>query len=231
MRRLVFGLLVTVVSFMSLLAPAYAAILPSRFVNADIFTPTTTSNKNLGVEYKVISTIVDDTFSVALYQNGVALPEVREVTHPYGDSGVFNIALPNTGTYSYFIRTTNHMDNESVVDSKTVSVQITDVPEPTVTTTFVTTPAPITPAPNTTSTVASESTPAVLSAQTTSQIQQGSSVNKKDAKKVGGVLGESTVRNRVVAKGSSKLYVGGTALLAIVLGTTYYMYNRNKNKA
>lgn len=140
MKRFLISLLATV----GLLLPAASATAVSRYWTIDIYEPSATTNRTLNVEYKVFSTVPSDTFTVELFENSVS-KGTQSVTHPNGNSGVFTITLPATGTYSYFVKATNHGD-ATAKNSKTVTVQVSNAPQPTVTTVTVNQAAPATAA-------------------------------------------------------------------------------------
>lgn len=128
MKRLLLAL-ITAFAFLLQTIGVEAA---TRYWTVDIYQPSSTTNKTLNVEYKVFSTLADDDFTVELFENNVS-KGTQNVTTSNGDSGVFSIALPSAGTYSYYVVATNS-GAEASKTSKTVSVQVSDAPEPTVTT-------------------------------------------------------------------------------------------------
>jgi hypothetical protein len=128
MKRLILSI-VTAFSLLGLAVPVAAA---DRYWQVQIFEPATElTTRKLNVEYKVLSTVKSDDFTVELFENN-ASKSTQNVTHDYGDSGVFNIDLPGTGTYSYKVTATNSGD-ASVKDSSTVTVDIVNEPNTTVT--------------------------------------------------------------------------------------------------
>lgn len=134
MKRLINSALISLLAFVVIAAPASAAV--RRYVSVDISKPATTANKTLNVQYTVLSTVNTDDFSVELFENSISKGS-QSVTHANGNSGVFNISLPTTGTYSYKIVTTlvsGDSENGTTYDSKTINVLITTEPTPTVTT-------------------------------------------------------------------------------------------------
>lgn len=127
----------------------------TRYWKIDMYQPAATTNKTLRVEYKVLSTIATDTFTIELFENNVSKGS-QFVAHSdgnyAGDSGVFTVPIPAAGTYSYKILATNHGAGNETKTSDTKSVQVSDAPNPTVTTVTVTqntTPTAQTAAANT----------------------------------------------------------------------------------
>ena len=138
MKRLLTALLSMVTVFA--LASSTVSAAP-RYWKVQISEPAATTDKSLNIDYNVSSTVYSDTFTVELFENGTS-KGTQSVTHPYGNSGVFTIAIPAAGTYSYMIRATNHGEADATKDSATETVQVSDAPQPTVTTVTVTQPAP-----------------------------------------------------------------------------------------
>lgn len=132
MKRLITSVTLGLFSLIVLGSSVFAAV--PRFTRTTISDPSTTSNRNLNIAFNVFSNLeTDDQFGVQLFENN-ALKASQEIVHPNGDSGAFSVALPATGTYSYFVRSINHDNGDATQDSQTVSVQITNAPEPTVVT-------------------------------------------------------------------------------------------------
>lgn len=126
-------LIISLVAALSVLSISLSASAQARYWQVQIFEPnTTTTNRKLNVEYKVLSTIQNDSFTVELFENG-DLKGTQAVTHAYGDAGVFAIDLPKTGTYKYFVEATNHGDGNTTKESQTVTVKVVNEPSPTVT--------------------------------------------------------------------------------------------------
>lgn len=138
MKRLLTALLSMVTVFA--LAGSTVSAAP-RYWKVQISEPAATTDKSLNIDYNVSSTVSTDTFTVELFENGTS-KGTQSVTHPYGNSGVFTIAIPAAGTYSYMVRATNHGEANATKDSATETVQVSDAPQPTVTTVTVTQPAP-----------------------------------------------------------------------------------------
>lgn len=133
-------LLLAVITAFAFLLQTVGVEASTRYWTVDIYQPSATTNKTLNVEYKVVSTIAEDDFTVELFENNISKGS-QNVTTSNGDSGVFTIALPSAGTYSYYVVATNS-GAEAPKTSKTVSVQVSNAPEPTVTTITRTTATP-----------------------------------------------------------------------------------------
>lgn len=134
MKRLIASL---VVSLGLVLANIGTAAAATRYWEVRIFDPAaSTVNRTLNVEYKVFSTLAeDDDFIVRLFQNNTEVA-THTVAHPHGNSGVFSISIPATGTYKYKVSATNTEAGETK-ETAEKTVQIVDGPAPTVTTVFV----------------------------------------------------------------------------------------------
>ncbi len=173
-----------------------------------MFEPTTTTQTTLNIEYKVLSINKDDTFTIKLYQNDLELA-TQNVTTDYGDSGVFIINIPASGSYTY--KTTALNGTEEKTETRTV--QITDAPQPIVT--IVNTVATTSTAGNQlTSTVAPKDIPANdLSADLNKDNDNKNEDNQKSNSQGWG-------------------YTAGVILflLAIAGGGYYYMVMRKANK-
>lgn len=131
MKRLIASL---VFSLGLVMANVSSAAAVTRYWQLQMFDPAVTTSRTINIEFKVASTIREDEFTVELLENGTS-KEVRGIATDYGDSGVFSVALPATGTYTYRINATNSGDSTTKTESRTV--QIVDGPAPTVTTVFV----------------------------------------------------------------------------------------------
>lgn len=109
----------------------------TRYWQLEMFEPTaSTSNRTINIEYKVLSTVSTDTFEVKLFQNDAQLgTQTASSPHGGGNSGVFNVSIPATGTYTYKVTAKNNADSST--DEKSRTVQVVDGPSPTVTTVFV----------------------------------------------------------------------------------------------
>ncbi len=131
MKRLIASL---VFSLGLVMANVNSVAAVTRYWQLQMFDPAVTTSRTINIEYKVASTIREDEFTVELLENGTS-KEVRAITTDYGDSVVFSVALPATGTYTYKINATNSGDATTKTQSRTV--QVADGPAPTVTTVFV----------------------------------------------------------------------------------------------
>jgi VCBS repeat-containing protein len=119
------------------LANVSSATAAARYWETQMFDPAaSTVNRTLNVEYKVFSTLAeDDDYTVKLFQNNAEVAS-QTVANPHGDSGVFSVSIPATGTYTYKVSATNHEAAETK-ESAEKTVQVVDGPAPTVTTVFV----------------------------------------------------------------------------------------------
>ena len=111
---------------------AVAAATPSNGWRVNISTPANTTSKTFNVEYTTLSINSADHITVELFQNGGSVGS-QTTTKPYGDSGVFTITVPSTGTYSYFIKATNTGD-PTPKNTSTVTVNVSDAPQGSTTT-------------------------------------------------------------------------------------------------
>lgn len=133
MKRLT-SLFLSVLTFVALSTSAMAA--PQRFWSVDISEPTAeTASRTIKVSYIVQSTILSDSFTVELFENGASKGTQAVSTGRGGDSGVFSVAIPSTGTYNYQVTATNHGDGNSTKDSETYQIKVVSEPEPKVVTT------------------------------------------------------------------------------------------------
>lgn len=126
----VFGLALSFSSY------AHAAT-PSNSWKVDLYTPALSeTSRSLNIEYKVLSIYeADNEYIIRLFQNDVEVGS-QMLNHPYGDSGVFNVSLPATGSYTYKVSAENtNAGATKISNSKTVN--IVNGPEPTVTTVAV----------------------------------------------------------------------------------------------
>ncbi len=223
MKRLITTAIITLVSLVVLTVPAYAVL--QRYVNVDISEPAATSNRTLNIAYGVTSTIPEDDFKVELFENSLS-KGTQEVTHNNGNSGVFSISLPATGTYSYYVQSTNHGDGESTKPSKTVSVQITNAPQPTVTTVFTNTGAGGQGA-GTAGTATGGQTAGAVAGDTNGDgvVDDQAASTDKDKKDV---LGAETKKTDDGSKTSNWWYAGGLA--ALLAAGYYYLVVRRANQ-
>lgn len=129
MKRLIASLAVSLGLVLANVSSAVAA----RYWELQMFDPATTTNRTINIEFKVMSTEQNDTFKVELFENGTS-KGVQNIDTDYGDSGVFNVAVPASGTYTYRIDAINNGNASTDTESRTV--QVNDGPEPTVTTIF-----------------------------------------------------------------------------------------------
>lgn len=134
MKRLITSL---ALGFGLILANLGHADAATRYWEVQMYDPAaSTVNRTLNVEYKVFSTLAEDnTYTVRLFQNNAEVAS-QIVNKPYGDSGVFNISLPATGTYKFKVEATN-VEATETKSSAEKTVQVVDGPTPTVTTVFV----------------------------------------------------------------------------------------------
>lgn len=139
MKKLLISIVFSLVAVLGF-APSALAItaeapsVSNRYWQVQLFTPALNdSNKTLNVEYTVLSTLSgDNSYTIKLYQNNVAVGS-QNISHPNGDSGVFALSLPSTGSYTYKIDVTNNVAGETKT-SDTRTIQIVDGPAPIVTT-------------------------------------------------------------------------------------------------
>lgn len=219
-------LISTLVCFFSVILLTSSASAVTRYWTVDIYEPSATTNKTLNVEYKVFSTDGTDQFNAELFENNVS-KGTQSITHPNGNSGVFNITIPSAGTYSYFVRATN----SNVVtpkDSKTVSINVSNAPEPTVTT--------VTVQQNTGGAggvgggtgaggaQAGVAQPAVAGAETTTP--QTSATATTTPANNQGVLGAEAAKNRTQAQKNRNKYLIPSALFVVLAGAGYYLYRK-----
>jgi hypothetical protein len=102
----------------------------------EMFNPAaSTTNRTINIEYKVFSVVASDKFEVKLFQNNVEIG-TQNIDTDHGDSSVFSVNIPTTGTYTYRIDATNSGDIGNT-ESKSRTVEVVDGPAPTVTTVFV----------------------------------------------------------------------------------------------
>lgn len=135
MKRLLTHLAGALSALAVLVAPISSSAAVRWTVN--IYDPSATTNKTLNVRYQVLSTVRgDDKYTVELFENNISKGS-QSIEHDYGDSGVFNIAIPSAGTYTYKVKATNEKFGNDVLFSAEKSVQVSNAPEPTVTTVTV----------------------------------------------------------------------------------------------
>lgn len=127
MKRLITTAFLSLLTVLAVASPA-AAVERWKF---QMFDPAATSNRTLNIEYKVLSISDEDVFTVKLYQNGTEVAS-QNITTDFGDSGVFNVSLPATGTYQY--KTVADNSNDPANKEETRTVEITNAPQPTVVT-------------------------------------------------------------------------------------------------
>jgi hypothetical protein len=134
MKRLI-ALVLTAFTFTLLTTTASAAF---RSWRVQISEPTAeTSSRTLRINYNVFSTVGTDKFTVNLLEDDV-LKATQTVDTPNGDSGVFVINVPATGTYTYRVDAANDVSTGTTADdeqkqSDEVTVNVVNEPEPTVT--------------------------------------------------------------------------------------------------
>ncbi len=137
-------LAVTLFSMTIGLGATASAATPDNFWKVDISKPAVSeTKKNLNIAYNVFSVYAEDhTFDVKLYQNEVQVA-TQQIVHVNGDSGVFSISLPVSGTYSYQVSATitgstyegeGGMHSGMTKTSSPTNVQFVDGPNPTVVT-------------------------------------------------------------------------------------------------
>jgi hypothetical protein len=131
MKRLIATL---VLSFGIILGSASTLFAAPRYWELQMFDPSQTTEKTINIEFKVFSTVASDDFTVQLKENG-ANKASKAITTQHGDSDVFNVSIPATGTYIYQITATNIGDGTQQSESRTV--EVVNGPEPTVRTVFV----------------------------------------------------------------------------------------------
>lgn len=134
MKRLTLLFIVSLFSLIGLAVPAAHAVERWKF---QMYDPAVTTDQKINIEYKVMSIMPSDTFTMRLYRDGV-LKGQRNTT---SDSGVFTVNLPDSGTYDYKVTATNEAVSETREASRTVVVE--DDPEPTVRTITVQTAQPV----------------------------------------------------------------------------------------
>lgn len=140
MKRLIANLIVSLGLVFVQLGSVTAA--PARYWKVDIFDPAaSTVNRTLNVEYKVFSTLeTDNDYDVKLLQNESQVGATQQINHVYGDSGVFSVSIPATGSYKYQVVATNNDAGETLFSAEK-TVQVVNGPTPTVTTVFTNTGA------------------------------------------------------------------------------------------
>lgn len=129
MKRLIVSLAVS----LGLVLVSVSSAVAARYWELQMFDPAPTTNRTINIEFKVMSTEQSDTFKVELFENGTS-KGVKNIDTDYGDSGVFNVAVPASGTYTYRIDAINN--GNASTDTESRIVQVNDGPEPTVTTIF-----------------------------------------------------------------------------------------------
>lgn len=130
MRRLIASLAIS----LGMVLANISTVAAARYWELQMFDPAATTNRTVNIEFKVMSTEKSDTFKVELFENGSS-KEVKNIATPNGDSGVFSVSLPASGTYTYKIDATNNGNASTDTESRTV--QVVDGPTPIVTTVFV----------------------------------------------------------------------------------------------
>lgn len=222
MKRLIASLLVTVGLVFAQVGTAVGAT--TRYWKVDIFDPAaSTVSRTLNVEYKVFSTIESDNlYNVKLFQNNVEVA-TQSVDHPYGDSGVFSINIPATGSYTYKIEAVNVDAGQTKLSSEK-TVQVVDGPAPTVTTVFVNN----TPAGGA-GQVAGAGAPAVAAAPEAGAVAgaetgegQVSAEAANDSQDRGDVLGAE--KTEAAKNNKTRNTAIGIAVAVAILGGAYYWF-------
>ena len=223
MRRLITGAITTLLSLIVLTAPALAA---ERFTSTTVSQPSATSNHSLNVAFQVFSTLAtDDQFGVQLFENNV-LKASQEINHPYGNSGTFTVELPATGTYSYFVKSINHDNGDAAQDSETVNVQITNAPQPIVTTVNAAGAAAGGGGGGTAGGLAAAGTTVAGDLDGDGKVDDSAASTNKEAKDV---LGAETKKDDGNKSESGWWIAGGLAVLAAGAGY-YFMVVRRANE-
>jgi hypothetical protein len=221
MKRLITSLLVILGL---VFAQVGAAGATPRYWKVDIFDPAaSTVSRTLNVEYKVFSTVDDNDFTVELFENAVS-KGTQSITHANGDSGVFSINLPATGTYKYKVVVDNNVAGETK-ESAEKTVQVVDGPAPTVTTVFVNTAAAggagaggagggVAAAP------AAGQVAGAAVGEAGQVTDQAATTGSNDNK---GVLGAETAADNKKSDNNRNWYIGGGIVVALGAGAAYYV--------
>lgn len=125
MKRFLKSLTLTLASIFVLTAVASAT--PSNGWRVNISSPANTTSKNFKIQYTSLSISVDDAITVELFENGDSKGR-QTTTKAYGDSGDFDISVPLTGTYEYYVQATN-TGGEALKTTTSVSVSVTEQPQ------------------------------------------------------------------------------------------------------
>lgn len=125
MKRLITAVVFGIVSVFVLSSVALATS-PDRW-SVSISTPANTTSKTFNVQYTTLSTGEDDDITVKLFQNGASVGS-QTTTDEFGDSGVFAITVPSTGTYSYYIEAMNSTDGAPKTTGS-VNVVVSEAPQ------------------------------------------------------------------------------------------------------
>jgi hypothetical protein len=133
MKRLIASLAVS----LGLVLANVGSVLAADFWELQMFDPATTTARKINIEYKVFSTNSEDDFAVNLSQNGTVIAN-QTIETPHGDSSVFTVDIPASGTYTYEIEAVNSRAGATPQDdTESRTVQVVDGPAPIVTTVFV----------------------------------------------------------------------------------------------
>lgn len=224
MKRFLTYLTTTFAGFTLLVTPVSAATT-TRFWKVDIYQPSATTNKTLKVEYKVLSTIKEDNnYTIELFENNVSKGS-QGIAHEYGDSGVFNIAIPAAGTYTYKVVATNPQDTDGdQTEEDTSTVQVSNDPEPVVTTVVVTQPAAGGVGGGAGAGAGAQAgvapQPAVAGAETTAPQTSSTTTSNQ------GVLGAEAAKERAKQASNRNKYLIPSALFIVLAIAGYALYKR-----
>ncbi len=201
-----------------------AAADANRYWLVQMYQPAVTeTSRSINVSYEVLSTIAEDSnYTVTLYQNETPI-DTQTINHPYGNSGVFTVAVPGTGTFAYKISVANVNAGETKV-STTKTIQIVDEPKAAVTSVTVTHATSGSAGATTTNGSAASTSE---TAGTTSS-ENGGNVDDTAASTVNGkALGTKVVGsdNNASSK-ATKYYIIGVVLLAVAAGAYYWFVVR-----
>lgn len=187
----------------------------------------TTTTKTYNIDYATMSTYLDDSFVVDLYQNGSKVQsQTTPVTGKAGNTGTFSVTVANNGAYSYVVTATNTAD--ATQQSASTSTTVNNV-APVVTTTTVITTIPTTTTPAAAAITATATTPAgeVAGAGATATTKTGevagvTATSKEATKTVTKVAGTST---KILGM-SPTVALGVLAATLVTVGVVWYIIGR-----
>jgi hypothetical protein len=220
MKRLISSF---VLAFAFVVASSSSAFA-EHFWQVQMFQPTGAINSNaFPIEYKVFSVEQNDEFNVNLFQNDVMIA-TQHTTKNFGDSGVFNVAVPGPGTYKYHVSATSSIDGEEApksTEDKTLTV--TPAPSGGVTTVFVNQATNNNPTGQGGGTGAGGAAGGDVAGATSGETNaEGQSSTNNN----GDVLGAEKKNDNNKNSDNWQWWGGGIATLLVALGAGYYYMQR-----